>query len=91
MVIRLHKNATTTPAIRREIQKSNLSERELAKKYGISRLTVRRWKKRDSVEDRSHRRLSRKHGFQTTKKSGENWIKQLTRGGFYGRKSSKIK
>ena len=59
---RSHKNATTTPAIRREIQKSNLSERELAKKYGISRLTVRRWKKRDSVEDRSHRT----HNMRTT-------------------------
>jgi len=55
MVIKLHKNATTTPAIRKAIQTSNLSERELAKKYGISRLTVRRWKKRDTVEDRSHR------------------------------------
>ena len=55
MVIKLHKNATTTPAIRKAIQTSNLSERELARKYGISRLTVRRWKKRDSVGDRSHR------------------------------------
>jgi len=62
MVIRLHKNATTTPAIRKEIQNSNLSERELAEKYGISRLTVRRWKKRDSVEDRSHR----PHNMRTT-------------------------
>jgi transposase-like protein/transposase len=55
MEIRLHKNARTTPAIRKEIQQSNLSERALAQKYGISRLTVRKWKKRDSVEDRSHR------------------------------------
>ncbi len=55
MKIKLHKNATTTPAIRKFIQESNLSERKLAEKFGISRLTVRRWKKRDSVEDRSHR------------------------------------
>jgi len=55
MNIRLHKNATTTPVIRRFIQESGLSERKLAEKFGISRLTVRRWKKRDSVEDRSHR------------------------------------
>ena len=31
--IRLHKNARTTPAIRREIQQSTLSERALARKY----------------------------------------------------------
>ncbi len=35
--ITLHKNARTTPAIRREIQQSNLSERALAKKYGLRR------------------------------------------------------
>jgi len=55
MEIKLHKNARTTPAIRKEIQQSSLSERALAKKYGISRSTARKWKKRDSIEDRSHR------------------------------------
>ena len=45
MEIRLHKNATTTPALRKAIQNSNLSERKLAQKYGISRATVRKWKK----------------------------------------------
>ena len=37
------------------IQESDLSQRKLAKKFGISRSTVRRWKYRDSVEDKSHR------------------------------------
>jgi len=55
MEIKLHKNARTTPAIRKEIQQSSLSERALAQKYGISRSTVRKWKKRESIEDRSHR------------------------------------
>ena len=55
MNIRLHKNATTTPAVRKFIQESDLSERKLAKMLGITRSTVRRWKKRKSVEDRSHR------------------------------------
>ena len=55
MKVTLHKNARTTPAIRREIQQSNLSERALAEKYGISRSTARKWKKRDFVEDKSHR------------------------------------
>ena len=49
--IALHKNARTTPAIRREIQQSKLSERALARKYGLNRATVRKWKRRDSVED----------------------------------------
>ena len=51
MEIRLHKNATTTPALRKAIQNSNLSERKLAQKYGISRATVRKWKKRNFVHD----------------------------------------
>ena len=54
MNITLHKRARTTPAIRREIQQSELSERKLAVKYGISRDTVRKWKKRETVEDYSH-------------------------------------
>jgi len=49
--IALHKNARTTPAIRREIQQSKLSERALARKYGLNRATVRKWKRRDSVDD----------------------------------------
>jgi len=55
MKIRIHKLARTTPAIREEIRESNLSERVLAEKYGISRTTVRKWKQRQSVEDNSHR------------------------------------
>lgn len=55
MNIQLHKQARTTPAIRREIQESSLSERALAEKYNISRATVRKWKQRQSVEDRSNR------------------------------------
>lgn len=49
--IALHKNARTTPAIRREIQQSKLSERALARKYGLNRATVRKWKRRETVED----------------------------------------
>ena len=55
MNINLHKRARTTPAIREELRQSNLSERNLAQQYNISRETVRKWKHRDSVEDRSHR------------------------------------
>ena len=55
MKVQLHKNARTTPALRLEIQHSPLSERALAKKYNLSRMTVRKWKKRETPEDASHR------------------------------------
>ncbi len=55
MNITLHKRARTTPAVRREIQRSELSERKPAEKYSISRSTVRKWKQRGTVEDYSHR------------------------------------
>ena len=54
MLISLHKNATTTPAIRRAIQTSTASTAELARQYGLALDTVRKWRRRDSVEDLSH-------------------------------------
>ena len=54
MNITLHKRARTTPAVRREIRRSELSERNLSKKYGIGGSAVRKWKYRDTVEDSSH-------------------------------------
>ena len=53
MNIRLHKNATTTPARRAYIQSSPLSVAALAVELGVSEDTIRRWKGRDTVEDRS--------------------------------------
>jgi len=55
MNIRLHGKARTTPEIRREIQASDLPATVLARKYGVHRHTLRKWRKRDSVEDASHR------------------------------------
>ena len=55
MNLQLHKNARTTPAIRREIRESNRSERELAGQYGLNRGTVRKWKNRENQADASHR------------------------------------
>jgi DNA-binding transcriptional regulator YiaG len=43
MVIRLHKCARTTPAIREEIRNSPLGMRTLARQYGLNRATVRKW------------------------------------------------
>ena len=62
MKVQLHANATTTHKVRRMIQESDLPTSVLAKKYGLAVSTVRIWRNRDSVEDRSHT----PHRLQTT-------------------------
>lgn len=62
MMIALHKNATTTPVVRRKIAQSDEPVAILATRYSVSEDTVRRWKKRDTFEDRSHTA----HRLQTT-------------------------
>lgn len=52
MEIKLHANATTTPRVRRYLQQSDKSDRELASELGISVTTVRRWRNREQVADR---------------------------------------
>ena len=47
-----HGSATTTAAIRRAIQHSQASLRQLAKRYGINPKTVAKWKKQHSTADR---------------------------------------
>src|SRR5919112_851156 len=47
----LHGSATTTEAIRRAIQHSQASLRQLAKRYGINPKTVAKWKARSSTTD----------------------------------------
>ncbi len=54
MLISLHKQATTTPRIRAAIQASDEPAWVIAERYGISEQTVWKWRKRDSVHDRSH-------------------------------------
>jgi transposase InsO family protein len=62
MLIHLHKQATTTPKIRAAIQASTEPAPLLAERFGITEQTVYKWRKRDSVEDRSHT----PHRLQTT-------------------------
>ena len=47
----LHPQARTTEATRREIQNSQESIVDLAKRFGINPKTVAKWKNRDSVKD----------------------------------------
>ncbi len=58
MIIALHKNARTTPAIRAEIAASKESARVLAQRYGVTEATIYKWKKRDTVPPRGIIRLS---------------------------------
>ena len=62
MLISLHKNATTTPAVRLALQQSSSTDSELAAQYGIGVDTVRKWRHRTSVHDASHTA----HRLQTT-------------------------
>ena len=54
MLIALHKNARTTPAVRAEIAASHESAAVLAQRFGITEQTVYKWKKRQVFGDRSH-------------------------------------
>ncbi len=54
MEVNLHANATTTPKTRSYIQRSKRSVAELAIELGVSETTIRRWRGRGSVADRSH-------------------------------------
>lgn len=62
MIIALHKNARTTPAVRAEIAASSEPAHVLAARYGVSPLCVYKWKKREVFTDRSHTA----HHLQTT-------------------------
>ena len=53
MLVKLHANAATTPKVRAYIQTSPRSVAELARELGINETTVRRWKTRADVADRS--------------------------------------
>ena len=55
MLQKLHKNAKTNYLIRKRIQESLEPISVLAQKYHLSRLTIRKWKNRESLEDKSSR------------------------------------
>jgi transposase len=49
--IRTHSRATTTPRVRRAIQESEEKNIILAKRYGVNRKTIAKWKARDVTSD----------------------------------------
>ncbi|UEM06912.1 IS481 family transposase (plasmid) [Skermanella rosea] len=56
-MFQIHPNARTTPAVRAEIARSTEPSGELAKRYGVSTETIRKWRKRgaEDCRDRSSR------------------------------------
>src|SRR3954449_11801879 len=58
-MLSIHPNARTTPAVRVEIARSSEPTGELAKRFGVSTETVRKWRKRGVTECRD--RSSRPH------------------------------
>ena len=55
MDVKLHANATTTPKTRALIQSSPLPVAVLARQLGVSETTIRRWRGREELQDRSHK------------------------------------
>ena len=74
MRVELHANATTTPRTRAYIQESRASVAELAVELGVSETTIRRWRGRSQVHDRSH---VRHHLGQSTSAEDEALITVL--------------
>ncbi len=56
-MLQIHPNARTTPAVRAEIARSGEPSGVLARRYGVSTETIRKWRKRGPAEckDRSSR------------------------------------
>ena len=56
-MLAIHPQARTTPAVGAEIASSSESTGVLAKRYGVSAETIRKWRKRgpDDCQDRSAR------------------------------------
>src|SRR5215216_3014208 len=59
LMLSIHPNARTTPAVRAEIARSGEPTGELARRFGVSTETVRKWRKRGPAECRD--RSSRPH------------------------------
>ena len=70
MIVKLHKNARTTPAIRAQLAASNEPVAVLAKRFNLAPNTVRKWQSRTDFNDRSHTA----HNLQTTLNSAQEQI-----------------
>ena len=53
-MLQIHPNARTTPAVRAEIARSDEPTGVLARRYGVSTETVRKWRKRGPQDCLDH-------------------------------------
>lgn len=79
MQMRLHANATTTPKVREYIRRSPASVAQLAVELGVSETTIRRWRARDSVADRSSRPRAVKTSLSATEEALTVELRRLGR------------
>ena len=70
MIVKLHKNARTTPAVRAQLAASTEPVAVLAKRFNLAPNTVRKWQARTDFNDRSHTA----HNLQTTLNSAQEHI-----------------
>src|SRR5919112_5124349 len=54
LMLAIHPNARTTPAVRAEIARSAEPTGELARRFGVSTETVRKWRRRGPEDCRDH-------------------------------------
>lgn len=69
-MVEIHPNATTTPRTRGLIQQAEGSVASIARRFGVSEQTVRRWRARPSTSDGS----SVPHDLRTTLSRGEEAV-----------------
>jgi transposase InsO family protein len=65
-MLAIHPNARTTPAVRAEIARSGEPTGELARRFGVSTETVRKWRKRGPEDCRDHSSRPRKLPWKAT-------------------------
>ena len=70
MILKLHKNARTTPAIIAQLAASNEPVAVLTKRFNLAPNTVRKWQAGTDFNDRSHAA----HNLQTTLSSAQEHI-----------------
>jgi len=70
MSINYHKNAKTTVLMRRQIKESSEPLEVLAKRLGLNKNTVFKWKNRENLEDRS----CAPHKLNTVLSELDEWI-----------------
>src|SRR4028119_56183 len=78
-MLAIHPNARTTPAVRAEIARSAEPTGELAKRFGVSTETVRKWRKRGVAECRDRSSRPRKLPWKASEEERAG-VRELRRG-----------